>query len=149
MIEVTPQRPCGPRQGILQDKGQLTPCSTPEAPQTTTPMIKSRLAAEATDTPTSTLSTPKDTQLPSQPVTVTPMIKPHGERAEALSSLSPEPGSPGLPAPPIMGTPGLKALAPTGVESPKPELSFCLDSLPPPPDITSVQILTPGVFIQG
>jgi len=146
MIEVTPQRPFGTKQGILQDKGQLTPCSTPEAPQTTTPMIKSRVVSVATDDPNSNLSTPQDMHLPSLPVTVTPMIKPSGERVEALTSFSPEPGSPDLPAPPIMGTPGLKAFNPTGVESPEPvETSFCLDSLPSPPDITSVQILTPGV----
>jgi len=146
MIEVTPQRTFGTKQGILQDKGQLTPCSTPEAPQTTTPMIKSRVVSVATDDPNSNLSTPQDMHLPSLPVTVTPMIKPSGERVEALTSFSPEPGSPDLPAPPIMGTPGLKAFNPTGVESPKPvETSFCLDSLPSPPDITSVQILTPGV----
>ena len=146
MIELTPQRPFAPKQGILQDKGQLTPCSTPEAPQTTTPMIKSRLAAEAADTPLSNLSTPQDTYLPSQPFTVTPMIKPGHERVDAPMSVSPGPGSPDLPAPPVMGTPGLmRACVPTGVDSPKPELPLCFDSLPSPPKITSVQILRPGL----
>ena len=145
MIEATPQRPFEPRQGILQDKGQMTPYSTPEAPQTTTPMIKSRLADETTETPTDNLSTPQDTHLPSQPVTVTPMFKPSDGGVNIQTNLLPALGSPDLPAPPVMGTPGLKALGPSGQEFPSSELSFSLEALPPPPDITSVHILKPGV----
>ena len=144
MIEVTPPRPFGPNQGILWDKGQMTPCSTPQAPQTTTPMIKTRLAAYTTDMPTDNVLTPQATHLPPQPATVTPMIKPSSERVETQSSLSPEPGSPDLPMPPTMGTTGLRAFSPLALESSRPEVSFSLDSLPPPPDVTSVQILKPG-----
>ena len=145
MIEVTPQRPFDARQETLQDNSQLTPCSTPEPPQTTTPMIRPRLAAETAGTPASNISTPQG--LPPQPVTVTPMIKHFNERTETPTSLSQEEGSPDLPAPPTMGMPGLKTMVPAGVQSPIPmaELSFSLDSLPPPPDIKSVQVLKPGV----
>ena len=146
MIEVTPQKPLGAKQETQQDKRQITPCSTPEPPQTTTPMIKPRLGAETTDTPSSNISTPQG--LPPQPVTVTPMIKHADGRAKAVTILSQEEGSPDLPAPPTMGTPGLKTMVPTGVESPIPmaESSFSLDDLPPPPDIKSVQVLKPGVL---
>jgi len=146
MIEVTPQRPLtGAKEETAQDHHQLTPCTTPQPPQTTTPMIKLRLAIESTGTPSSDTSTPQG--LPPQPVTVTPMIGHSNERAETLNCLSQEMGSPDLPAPPTMGTPGLKTIVPAAIESPiaMAELSFNLDSLPPPPDIKSVEILKPGV----
>lgn len=148
MIEVTPQRPLtGAKGDTTQGDHQLTPCTTPEPPQTTTPMIKLRLAIESTGTPSSNTSTPED--LPPQPVTVTPMIKHSNERAQTPTSLSQEMGSPGLPIPPTMGTPGLKTIVPAGIESPiaMAELSFNLDSLPPPPDIKSVQILKPDDIV--
>ena len=146
MIEVTPQRPLGTKDKILQENRQLMPCATPEPPQTTTPMIKPRLAAETTGTPVSNTSTPHEFCFPPQPATVTPMIKHADERAATPTSLSPEERSPNLPHPPTMGTPGLKTIVPAGVESPscRAELSFSLDSLPPPPEIKSVQILKPG-----
>lgn len=146
MIEVTPQRPLiGAKEETAQGDIQLTPCTTPEPPQTTTPMINLRLAMESTGTPSRDTSTPQG--LPPQPVTVTPMIKHSNERAKTLTSLSQEMGSPDLPVPPTMGTPGLKTIVTAGKESPiaVAELSFNLDSLPPPPDIKSVQILKPGV----
>ena len=145
MIEVTPQRPFEPRQAILQDKGQMTPYSTPEAPQTTTPMIKSRPADGTTEPLTDNLTTPQDSHLPPQPVTVTPMFKPSGGGENIQTNLLPALESPDLPAPPVMGTPGLRALGPSGLEFPSSELSFSLEALPPPPDITSVHILKPGV----
>ncbi|XP_068697970.1 spindle and kinetochore-associated protein 3-like [Montipora foliosa] len=143
LIEVTPQRPLGTTQKELQEKGQLTPCLTPEVPQTTTPMIKSRQAKEATDTPTQDSLTQQPTNLPQQPLTATPMIKADG-KTHSVKNLPVSPETPPLPALPIISTPGLKPLAPFGVDSPsKPESPLCLDSLPSPPDITSVQILKP------
>ena len=146
MIEVTPHGPLiGTKEETTQGNHQLTPCTTPEPPQTTTPMIKLRLGIGSQGTPSSDTSTPQG--LPPQPVTVTPMIKHSTESAETPTNLSQEMGSPDLPAPPNMGTPGLKTIVPAGVESPiaMAELSFNLDSLPPPPDSKSVQILKPGV----
>lgn len=136
---MTPQRPLSVAQRVLQEKGQTTPCSTPEVPQTTTPMLKSRQAEETIHTPISDLS--QEPHLPSQPVTVTPMIKANERTHSAVNSpVSPE--TPPLPAPPMIGTPGLKPLASYATDSPLKPLG--LDSLPSPPDITSVQILKPG-----
>lgn len=147
MIKATPQRLLGTKDEILRNNREMTPCTTPEAPQTTTPMIKPRLTAESTDTPSSITSTPQGFHFPPQPVTVTPMIKHSDLAAVTPPSLSRGEGSPDLPAPPTMGTPGFKTIVPAGGESPVcgPELSFSLDNLPPPPDIKSVQILKPGM----
>lgn len=149
MIEVTPQRPFGAKEETAQCNYQLTPCSTPVPPQTTTPMMKARLANESTGTPSSDTSTPQC--LPPQPMTVTPMINHSNEGANSPTSLLQQMESNDLPAPPTMGTPGLKTIVPVGIESPiaMAELSFDLDNLPPPPDIKSVEILKPGVYSQN
>ena len=148
MIEVTPQRAFGAKEKTAQGH-QLTPCSTPVPPQTTTPMMIPRLANESIGTPSSDTSTPQC--LPPQPMTVTPMIKHSNERANSPTSLLQQMESNDLPAPPTMGTPGLKTIVPVGIESPiaMAELSFDLDDLPPPPDIKSVEILKPGVLSQN
>lgn len=142
LIEVTPERPLSIQQRVLQEKGQTTPCLTPEVPQTTTPMLKCRQAEETIHTPTRDSS--QEPHLPSQPVTVTPIIKAN-ERAHSAVNLPVSPVTPPLPAPPMIGTPGLKPLAPYAIDSPLKPLS--LDSLPSPPDITSVQILKPDDII--
>ena len=145
MIEVTPQRSQDTKDKVLTDTEMMS-CSTPEAPQTNTPMIKPRLLVESTESPISINSTPQGFRVPPQPVTVTPMLKHADLVAVTPPGLSKGQEYPDLPAPPIMGTPGFKTIVPTGKESPVVglELSFSLDSLPPPPDITSVQLLKPG-----
>ncbi|RMX39613.1 hypothetical protein pdam_00004007, partial [Pocillopora damicornis] len=144
MIEVTPQRSHDTKDKVLTDTEMMS-CSTPEAPQTNTPMIKPRLLAESTESPISINSTPQGFLVPPQPITVTPMLKHADLVAVTPPGLSKGKEHPDLPAPPIMGTPGFKTIVPTGEESPVVglELSFSLDSLPPPPDITSVQLLKP------
>ncbi|PFX31188.1 uncharacterized protein LOC111322558 [Stylophora pistillata] len=144
MIEVTPQRSLDSKEKVLTDT-EMRSCSTPEAPQTNTPMIKPRLMAESTDSPNSINSTPQGFLVPPQPVTVTPMLKHADLAAVTPPGLSKGQEYSDLPAPPIMGTPGFKTIVLREEESPVSglESSFSLDSLPPPPDITSVQLLKP------
>ena len=125
----------------------------PIPPVTATPLMKERTVSHnSEDGMTHSDVTELWPGSPMQPVTATPLIKSKKKIPQPADGASPILYSPQIPCPPLLGTPGLKALSVnerkdyTMLES-SGMVEYDMDELPEAPDITSVQILKPGIHI--
>ena len=124
-----------------------TPPHAPMPPITATPLLKQStvLHSSGDELTCKTENDSLSSGSPVQPVTATPMMKSRKNLSSTEDATPPALYSP-LPHPPLLGTPGLKAFSVNNSQEASEQMeSSDMDNMPEAPDITSVQILKPGI----